>query len=229
MNTMDRQLIANVERLSDHPRTLITAAEVLERLRTGYYSTQYVDKIFQRSPSDPLSWKKYSIGDAYIFGIIHGWLLSKKVAVCTVHVGVKPVADRLMDKNQEALAKSLSKNWGIGDELGAIKNCNPLFRVELQSGNDGADGMFYWDGELEAELFEDIDGTQCAYNVKIPAGKVQIEVGTTSIMKSFMQISRDGGLARWPYDQEDVTLFIPVEPLINSLICNFSAPPMPIK
>jgi hypothetical protein len=157
------------------------------RLNEKYYTGYEPDAIVQ------LCWRSgYSLTDAYVFAQIWSQTMTGEVAVCCAHVGSCPSADRMVSENQKLL------NSGLHEFFAAS--------VESQIGPGAeCDGWLRWNHEIEfTRTFAD-EKSKKPYKCKPET--LPLEIGTTKSSRTWMHLFQDGGVARWPYGHDCVTIF----------------------
>ncbi len=162
-------------------------AEYLVKLTDGYYSQEFQDVLFQNDRRNPITWET-----AFAFGMIHSAIFDGDVAMVRVAVGSEPHADRLAEKNNDALAY-------ISSPFGAI----------FHGGHGDSDGTLSWSERIRATVTIGKDDlSQEASEDTFESGSAPLEVGTTAMSRTWLHLARERCLARWPYGAERITLLL---------------------
>lgn len=132
----------------------------------------------------------WSIGQVYAAALTLDGIMAGRILMRRLYVGEGPHADKMREENAAALAK-LPEPWRVWVD-------------ETQYGAD-SDGWLKWDQPrmfLQNETPEHAFGAWCA----IDEGCAPLEIGTTNASRSWMHLVQSGSLARWPYDDDCVTV-----------------------
>jgi hypothetical protein len=159
--------------------------EIRKNLREGYYAQHIVDTIGQRTS------RTYTYVDAYIFGRIWcGEWLQGRLGSAVVSAG-DAGEDSGIKENQETLNAHLHEH----------------FRASVEKRID-SDGVFRWIKPIELTLTvgEPNSVKQTSTPWICPPGAVPLEIGTTTMARTFAHLQIDGGIARWPYGHDRVTV-----------------------
>jgi hypothetical protein len=165
---------------------LMLAAEVLQKLKKGYYGPKAMVDVLGQNYMSP------SLAEAYAFAQLWHMLWAGEVAMVRLAIGQEPLADMDVDGNNGAL-QQLSKTsgvrcsaqfWGgLADQDGFIQLEQPvrlgLVNFSVQEVWDGSDGLEY-----------------------------PLEVGYQLWSKTLHMLRTHGKLARWPYGSKDVFLMM---------------------
>ena len=167
------------------PSLAALSAEVLGRLRgRTYYEPELVDAIFQKWDRFPLT-----IEDAYGFLLVYCDMMIGQIRIARVHVGFRPGADKDVAGNQAKLLAGLQ----------------PQFGASFWGGAGDHDGDFAWHDHLHLGGYINVNGVLVdGPEVTVPAGNLALEVGYQEVGKTFSMLREQRGVARWPYDSEDI-------------------------
>ena len=162
--------------------------DVLVKMNAGYYPDDEIDPIVQKW--DALNY--YDFVDALCFTNIRVLICTGKIVKSVVHMKCTPNPNNCRDENDKA-----------------IKNAHPLFTGTFHGDPHENDGHFEWSESIDATQFihNHSTGQLDRFPVKVRAGSVRLEVGTTSAVKTLEHIRFHGGVARWPYRSETMTIF----------------------
>lgn len=170
---------AAVAVLCEHPEWGAVAYEALATLRAP--NTNEIDGvIFQyfRQKPDHL--------DALWYELIRHMATAGKATIVRIPLGTGPASDARRDLNIRLLSASLPPS------LEAV--INPV----AHGPGDGDDGILRWHNPL----------TLSDTSKVLAPRSVPIEIGLTSAATTYKHIIADGGLARWPYDSQNLWLFV---------------------
>jgi hypothetical protein len=176
-------------RTADGAKLLIS---IRERMNGGFYGANYINLFVNNWRSGP-----YSLEDALIFSRCFTMLWSGKLLMCVLtpscHEGPGP--DRDVDGNNR--------------RLGTVPR---PFAGKFHGGiNSGSDGSIRWNEKVLMERkIDDLTGKIRREMFWVEPGFVDLEVGTLSNYNGYHRIILDGGIARWPYDSEDLTIILPI-------------------
>lgn len=163
-------------------RWMSLLADVVNKLRSGYYLSGWVDVILQHWEGDA----RYDLYDAYCFAQIHSAVLSGRILVAEVETCGTPADDKQVTKNNAILGR-LPKpftgkfNGGVSDEDGWIAwNSATMFGQEIGNGSKKRD--------------------------VIPPSRLPLEVGYTKGSRTLLHLAMERGVARWPYGSSRICL-----------------------
>lgn len=133
------------------------------------------------------------IEDAYSFCLLHSMIQSGQVCVAIIDISTCPMWDAKVTENNGVLSASLSER--------STPQCK--WESQFWGGKDSSDGAIKWTGIAD---FFVIKSGKIADTVSLYSGSLPLEVGTISAAKTLTQILH-GGVARWPYRQNKLTIF----------------------
>lgn len=158
-----------------------------KRLENGFYDQEIVDVIGQ-SP------RRYSLVDAYIFLRIWcaEWMCGN-IGSTSVSAG-KPGPDVAIARNQQTLNDNLHE----------------YFQADVDPGRGGSandDGTLSWDRPIVlTRTFGGIPPERKSVPWICAVGALPLEIGTTSMARTFGHLFMDDGVARWPYGHKNITI-----------------------
>lgn len=174
--------------MESDPRVVQTLLQARRLMREGRWEGWYIDQWCQGNRSG-LS----QFAELYSFLQYHtytccGWLLR-----CTIGVGAEPYADAEMPRNDELL-----------------RNLPAPFTAEAWGGKEQEDGLLRWSEPIRCEKLTFVDGKPNVEIVMVDPkpGMAALEIGSTQGSKSWSHLFYETGLARWPYGQKAITLFL---------------------
>jgi len=115
--------------------------------------------------------------DAYAFGQVYAELRLGRITITPIHLGASPSSDDQFHKNAEKLARVQSP-----------------FKADLKAGRGDADGSLMWCEEI-------LLGEHTLVPQQVP-----LEVGYTRPLTTLWHLHQERGLARWPYEHEQLWL-----------------------
>ncbi|MCL3994862.1 hypothetical protein [Streptomyces lavenduligriseus] len=130
---------------------------------------------------------------------VHAGLMSGEFARVEIAVGAHPSADAERRKN--------------GQKLAVLPQ--PFHAAVDQDQNFAdADGQFWWSTPIKVE--KSVGVSYYDHNSRYPVltselvseGAVPLEVGVTKASRTLLHLMHGGGVARWPYGTDTVTLLI---------------------
>ncbi len=194
--TMDQvvsQQVQNWMKSSERSQVLF---EYLRRIESEHWAPEEVQLICNRWAA-----RKTTLEDAYCW--MRYWEFYGSGCVLRHEIqGLSsgPAADKMVEVNQQILNQRLD---GTPFEASVVNGPGPR-----------CDGILSWKAPLRMhQCFLSTDGDsldQIHRYVLIPAGNVQLEIGTTSGPRSLEHLIRERGLARWPYEEHTVTLLLSI-------------------
>ena len=179
------------------PEWMTVFAEAIGKLQDGFFDEAYQSTIFQQ-------WEGRSnlgIEDVYPFVLLHSMIQTGDIAHTKLRVYEEPLADKKVEENNRTLAAALVSLSPRKDDSGNLLDCK--WSGEFWGGQDGADGFVEWKGIAKFEVTDDGKSGGFLY---FPSGRLPLEVGTTSAAKTYLQLM-NGGVARWPYHQKEITIY----------------------
>lgn len=169
--------------------------EAKDRLRAGQrWSPDFVDAVGRDR------WDQWPLHQVDAFACVNALIHTGAYGMVLVSVGATPCADKEREANAAALA-----------------NIHPSFVAELDMDQHcgDSDGWLYWHDEITVECstgtsYYSPTGHPGSVMTKrrIPPGSVPLEVGSTLPSRTAIHLAMDGGVARWPYGSELITLFL---------------------
>lgn len=156
--------------------------EALDNLDNNCYDPIITDVIFQKSQqSNPLD-----LVDAYCFINIWTSLCAGEIVLDVIHIGHTPFKDEFREENRQILSTL---------EHPLYASLNPTH---------GKDGSLKW---KESRLFQrTINKKGDTEKKMIEPSSVCLEVGSTNACTTFWHVFYENGVARWPYNQEYITI-----------------------
>lgn len=182
------------------PSVASVLAETRLQLRSERIDQAYVMAIGQTQYS-PAAWPAEQ---AAAFLRIHAGLTSGEFAQVVVGVGDTPQRDRDRTINQQRL-----------------KRLHEGFSARLNPDQNGADadGHLWWTNEIladrstgQADPGRSGRPSPIVNAVPIPAGGVPLEVGVSKPSRTLLHLLQHGGVARWPYGFDTVTILLGMRP-----------------
>jgi hypothetical protein len=169
--------------LIDTPHWGSIVAEVRRNLLAGHYKDQrIVDAIFQRDKRAG----RLTFEEAHCFACVWCAIAAGDIAVGTVTVGGTPYADAQVD-----------------DNLAALRRLPQLFDVTINRSANG-DGLLTWSSPMF--MYRRTPNTDIKEKVRVPAGSLALEIGTTMASRTWMHFTTGFGVARWPYGSPCVVI-----------------------
>lgn len=170
------------KRIQENPAWEVILLKTLRRMETGYWSDQYVNSIGQKHH------KGITLLDAWAFLEVHADLHTGKLALLYIPLGETPYPDRAVTQNQSCLdglplpfsAQFIPQSGGSADDDGVFKWSRPIRMIQHPLSPDRR---------------------ACIAKPRT----VPLEVGTTEFTKTLLH-ARTTGVARWPYDSDNITL-----------------------
>jgi hypothetical protein len=180
-----------------------TFSTYLADLKNGRLAPEYVRAIGQHYRLDPKHWPMEQV---YSFMIVHDMLMSGEFGQVQISTHGTPHPDCDRNANQA----------GLDDLLGPF-----VARVDPdQNTSDFGDGLLKWNEPIQVEQSMGVCHTDTAsghsspviFVKTIPPGRVPLEIGTTTASTTLGHLLRLGGVARWPYGSDRITLFLRTKP-----------------
>jgi len=171
-------------RFCTEPDLARTTAEVLQRLRSrNYYEQGLVDAVFQNWVRRPVTFV-----DAYAFMLIYCKIVTGEFRIARIPVGETPGADA-----------------DTADNNAKLQQLAPQFSAEFWGGCTDHDGWFTWHDHLHVGGYINVDHKLVVGpEIAIAPRRLQLEVGTQSAAKTLYMLNAGRGIARWPYDSDDL-------------------------
>lgn len=186
-----------VRRIRRDPEWMACVAEVIGKLEDGFYGSDFQDTVFQQ-------WEgrsEITVDVAYPFALFYTALQKGEIARIRLAVYEYPLGDSEVKENDRILQSALPKLGLLKDDLGNFLDCK--WSGQFFGGVNGEDGFIRWEGTAKFETLKDGKNADFLY---LPSGRLPLEVGTTSAAKTYLQLM-NGGVARWPYDQKEITIY----------------------
>jgi hypothetical protein len=164
-------------------------------LRGGSVAEQYVASIGQTQFS-PSSWPPEQAA-AYLR--IHTGLMTGEFGRVTIQVGHSPEADANRDENAHRL-RELPRPFRAA--------------VDAEQNFADADGRLQWDRLIRIErsvgvaYYDHGSPSPLLVTQAIEPSSVALEIGMTHPSRSLLHLLQAGGVARWPYKSDAVTLLL---------------------
>lgn len=199
MNTLDETMRRALwKNFHDHPTWFKALGRHLEDYKSGKWPRSFVDCVFQ------YDWH-HEVVDIYdIYALVRATLLSNgpmaNVRVFQIPVSAEPLRDSDIAGNNAILGKLPSP-----------------FEGKFWGGKQGADGVIRWKTPIHVSLSKHQESGWAL----VGPGQVELEIGYNSFGKFLRSLETRAGLARWPYGQHQLTVFL------NSRIMNFYTPGNP--
>lgn len=169
----------------ENPQEAMVAYTALNKLKNNFFDHKLVNNVFQ-SPD----WE-YSAAEAYYFSKVYIGILKNEILLLPIKLGDKPSNDI------EIMQNNLKLSYLPNDFYAEFLPCDgPIV--------DSSDGFLNWDKDV---IFYDSKGNE---NI-IKENSIPLEVGYTNPFTTFMHLERDGGVARWPYESDEILLFVKKE------------------
>ncbi|CAH0267415.1 hypothetical protein SRABI06_03568 [Pseudomonas brassicacearum] len=170
--------------LGQPPENLKVLSDYCAALEKGTWAQSFIDCVYQYSHHHvPDMYDKYILFDVIqALRRCNGNYLTFQVQVVE-----GPFADKAIDENNEVLSQLPEP-----------------FESRFLGGNQDEDGYFRWNRPIHAPIAV---GTEFHWTL-LDALSLPLEVGTNSSAKFQMYMNTRGGVARWPYGAEHVTVFI---------------------
>lgn len=165
---------------------LINLARELREER--FKPKRIVDAIFQNHAS-----RYPDIVDAFCFSAIWSDMRTGRLAVALQRVGRSPAYDRERALNQAAVAnlEGPVKCW-----------------VDQEQNNADSDGSFSWSEPILMRQSADPSGdTDRMRWARVEPATLPLEIGYTQASCTLLHLKLNGGVARWPYECDDIVLF----------------------
>ena len=186
-----------VRHIRRDPEWMACLAEVIGKIEDGFYGNDFQDTVFQQ-------WERQSeitVDVAYPFALFYAALQKGEIARIRLAVYECPLSDSEVEENDRILQSALPKLGLLKDGDGNFLDCK--WSGEFFGGVNGEDGFIKWEGTAKFETLKDGKNADFLY---LPSGRLPLEVGTTSAAKTYLQLM-NGGVARWPYHQKEITIY----------------------
>ena len=186
-----------VRRIRRDPEWMACLAEVIGKLEDRFYGSDFQDTVFQQ-------WEgrsEITVDVAYPFALFYAALQKGEIARIRLAVYECPFGDSQVEENDRILQSALPNLGLLKDGSGNLLDCK--WSGQFYGGVNGEDGFIQWDGVAKFETLKEGKNAEVLY---FPSGRLPLEVGTTSAAKTYLQLM-NGGVARWPYDQKEITIY----------------------
>jgi hypothetical protein len=164
-------------------------------LRTGRWSAEYLDKIGQQDGRTG-----WPLAQVVAFAQVHDMLMAGEALVTDVATAGTPHPDRDRYANADGLA-------GLPGPFTAS--------VDMRQSGADDDGWVEWAQSIRADRSVGTPvvcdcGRMSPVKIldEVRPGRVPLEIGTTKPSSTLLHLRRDGGVARWPYGQRYLTLYL---------------------
>ena len=167
--------------------------DYVDALAKGEFERRYVKAIVQ-------NWRRahdVTIYDAYDFAQVHTLIVKGVVAIYALRMPATPGPDRDIIGNNRALSKVIRKH-----KADVITGAPVEFEAEFDNKCLESDGYFGWTGTITCSYESDNS------HVFVSDRQVPLEVGSTSGSRTLGHLIEDGGVARWPYGETCLMLFL---------------------
>jgi len=176
-------------------------------IRTGRWGAGYTAAIGQ-SERHGLDWPMEQVA---AFAMVHSKMMAGDAAQVMISTrGAMPERDAEREANAAALA-DLPRPFRA--------------RVDLHQDKHPGDGMLYWDEPIRVTAMTGLidrtaDGETFPIPLRmmIPPGKAILEIGSTLASRTWTHIEEWGGVARWPYGEPFLYLFVNLGPTLSEQI-----------
>lgn len=170
-----------------------TCAQYLVKMKSGFYSQQTMDLIFQDN------FNSLDMVDAYIFSSVFTDICMGNLLCAYIPVGCTPCGDR--DPQIHSMAEKISRKKLRHVTTGDSLSVDFVF----WGGNSIGDGLFRWNTPLHAEKLE--NNSHVGFDTFDP-DSAPLEMGTTRTTTTFYHLLTAGKLARWPYGSNVITVML---------------------
>lgn len=187
MNSYERAEIEVVtRRTQEDPAWWGVLNDYLHKIKSNSFGEEYQDSVFQLFQPE-----RFSIHNAYSFMCIHTAMMSGGILSLKIPVTDTPFPDKAEDENNAVLS--------------ALEY---PFEAKFGGGLYVNDGYFKWLQPIRFCQKLLCDGTE--YEKLIPPTAAPLEVGYTKPVTSLFHLAESRVLARWPYDNKFIHLFVVV-------------------
>lgn len=175
-----------------------TLPVALRSLMGDTHSEQYINAIGQDYRCDPHQWP---IEQILMFARMNEMIMGGLISQFEINIGRVPHKDHMRKENSSTLSQIPRP-----------------FKAELDmtQRNGDQDGWLTWKNSITvtksvgAAFFSSgfCHPAPIVRPIKIPAGQVPLEIGTTKPSRTVLHLIEERGVARWPYNSEIITVFI---------------------
>jgi len=173
--------------LDRHPAHATFLMDVQDRYRRDEFAPWLAHAI-----SDHSWHTSFDLVEAYAFSQVWGMIHLGMVGLCRIDVGTIPSADKEVEENQRALDEGLPE---------------PFHALVQSNAGRGADddGKFGWKRAVELDRVTiTADGVERHTPWKCSRRKLQLEIGTTTAVRTLGHLLENIGLARWDYSSKEI-------------------------
>lgn len=190
ISTYDSAVKSIVDEGMTDPRFCELYAGILKKMRSGFYGKRTLDFILQKH------FDGYDMYDAFSFGQACAMIWSGKVVIVSIDVHETPRSDRNVKSNNRLMA-----------------DLPHPFSGAFWGGTADCDGYVEWSKSVRATKFlSGPNGEETKLAVRLPVNKIPLEVGTTSGARTLAHLRMEHGVARWPYDCDELRIMVNVNP-----------------
>lgn len=173
-------------------------AAIWSGIHDGHLDQDYIDVFGQQFRG---SWDPWQ---ALMVGLMHVDVCNGRFAQTRVRAAAPPERD----SNREANALALS------DLPGPF-----VASVHMEQHGADSDGTLTWTEPIEADVATEETERDAAGAVRnvyrrvlIEPRRIPLEIGATAPSRTRLHALQEGGVARWPYGQDWVTIIVPLDP-----------------
>lgn len=196
--TLDQVLGMQAIEVMQDPEWAKTLAEICKKLNTGFYEKWLIDCLTQQWSGNKAG---YDLYDAYAFAIFWSDMIHGRIAHAIIESPGCPKADEAVDENNAILA-----------------TLPPPFQASFFGGKGDDDGDLSWDLPIALTVTDlDSNGAQIVRHITLEPGFAPLEVGYTQPARTLGHLRTEGFLARWPYNQSRIGLFVQLSIGTNNL------------
>lgn len=191
MNAHEAAARAAYHRAISTPDGADAVADIQREMTNGHIAGEYLDVIGQSgfgalSPEQVLD-----------MAVVHAGICEGRFAVTKVRAAGRPQSDRQRDANAEAVANLPGPFTATVD-------------LDQQAGD--CDGRLAWHEPVIAEvtfgteICDDGRVREICERIYVAPFQLPLEIGTTLPSRTLLHLNFDGGVARWPYGQDCITV-----------------------
>jgi hypothetical protein len=169
----------------------------VQGLDEGRWTEEYLERVGQYRRGGLERWPLEQIA---VFAHIHSALMSGDVTEVEISTRGIPGPD--------------SDRAGNAAKVAHLPGPFTAFVDQSQNHAD-SDGYLSWDEPIKMEKSLNVSFTDGVHGkqpvmciVELPPGSVPLEIGTTKPSRTYLHMRMDGGVARWPYGHDRITLFV---------------------
>jgi hypothetical protein len=178
----------------------LNAMEYWRLLKKKHFDSKYVDTVYQLFWTRPVD-----LYIAYAFMSVHALMFSGQIACFRIQTDGCPCANDDIDGNNALLESALRGE----------------FSGEFWGGLDDADGYVEWDKPVigTVRTHDDNKDDPIISEQVIKPARVPLEIGYTAPETTLLHINQEGGVARYPYGQDEITVMVRRNPDTNKAPC----------